>query len=55
MKCSHCGSTDFSRASSVVEDPNEPKEDTTKNSEVPTTAQAAENILQRKNRYQGIK
>ena len=55
MKCSHCGSTDFSRASSVVEDTDKPKEDTTKNSEVPTTAQAAENILQRKNRYQGIK
>lgn len=55
MKCSHCGSTDFSRASSAAEvkDPN--KQDTTENVEVPSTAQAAENILSRKNRYQGMK
>lgn len=49
MKCSHCGSTDFSRASSAAEP--KKQEDTTENTEVLTTAQAAENILQRKNRY----
>lgn len=50
MKCSHCGSRDFSRASSASEENGEGTEET-KNIEVPSTAQAAENILARKNRY----
>lgn len=55
MKCSHCGSVEISRASSVEEKKEDPKNTTEKNVEVPSTAQAAENILTRKNRYQGVK
>ena len=51
MKCSHCGSKDISRASSI-EEPTNP-EDTTKNSEVVDNATATSSILARKNRYQG--
>lgn len=50
MKCNHCGSKDVSRASSV-EEPEDTKEDTTKNSEVVETAQAFKDIIARKNRY----
>ena len=50
MKCSHCGSKDISRASSVEEVDGE---DVTKNNEVVDNATATSSILARKNRYQG--
>lgn len=52
MRCSHCGSTELTRASSVAEE-EEKKVDETSNSEVIDNAKATENILARKNRYQG--
>lgn len=50
MKCSHCGSKDISRASSVEE---VEETDVTKNNEVVDNATATSSILARKNRYQG--
>ena len=50
MKCSHCGSKDISRASSVEE---VEETEVTKNTEVVDNATATSSILARKNRYQG--
>lgn len=50
MKCSHCGSKDISRASSVEE---EDDDEVIKNNEVVDNATATSSILARKNRYQG--
>ena len=50
MKCSHCGSKDISRASSVEEGE---ETEVTKNNEVVDNATATSSILARKNRYQG--
>lgn len=50
MKCSHCGSKDISRASSVEE---VEENEVTKNTEVVDNATATSSILARKNRYQG--
>lgn len=51
MKCSHCGSTDLTRASSVEEPKQDPSTVETHNSVV-DNAQATANILARKNKYQ---
>lgn len=53
MKCSHCGSTDFSRASSAAEEKQD-GEDTTQNSEVPSTNDAVLSIVNRKNKYKKV-